>query len=581
MDNCNSNHLADRILLLNNNTGYPMPSKQEVLLLLNNTEMRNMLLFACNIIDKQNETKEIRKVLSFNTLYNDKLTSLAYLKKKEEDLISKLKEKKARLELLKEKRVGIESKNQHLINLTKGNSKRRQLSEVKNKILSASKIELGSLMNKLDKLSFIENYKYPQSKSGDGIRDNEDNRDFDINDYIEKTSGLVTLNNSLITQSDINAKDKDKNTITTANQGKIQLPKLTKDELKDYIQLNQGEFWFQIKKSIEALLNCDLINNTTEKDSLFDQSSISAQNKSSNHNNDNTNEYSIICKSFLEAIQKEEEALSIRYNENKANDAHEYIIKDNLSLIKAFKKISKEDIKKISSLAKGKLAKDILQYIQTKISSLSNLLKEKEFIIPQCVIKDDYNEIISYERNLIKTYSKYKQRTDAFISKRIIPLSDLLEEKYTDFTNTMRIEIDYFNKLKLNNLNQRNACFSLGKLKYDKAVLRSFKVNSKYDLFSLYFKYIEMIKRDKRLTEKNKKEADSIYKAKAYNEYLNKRKVMPQIEDFNKTYDFNQRYHLFTDDEAVESFKSFATLWGDIDYLNYDIDIHSLKNKFK
>lgn len=578
MDNNNSNALCDKILLLNSNTGYPLPTKQEMLLLLNNFEMRNMLSYACDIIDKQKKIGEIRKVLAFNTLYNDKIMSLAHLKQKEEDLMTKVNERTIRLEKLKEKRIKIEKNNYQLLNLTKVNSKKRQLAEVKNKILSSSKIELDTLMNRLIKLSFIENYKYPHSKACVDLRDNDANTDFNINEYIEKASGLITLNNSLITQSDITTREKD-NISSNINSKTIQLPKLTREELKSYIHLNQGDFWSQIKKSIETLLNSGLLKKK-DRDSLFDQSSIT---NVLNNNIDNTQyEYSTICKSFLEAIQKEEEAISKQFNEIKLTvDAKDTdIFQDNLALTKAYK-ISKEDIKKISSYAKCKLAKDVLQCITAKTLSVLNLPKLSEFIIPQCIFKDDYNEIIAFEKNLIKTYRKYKQRTDFFISKRIIPLSDLLEEQYTDFTNTMRIEIDYFNKLNLNHFHKITNSYSLSRLKYDRKVLQSFRVYSKYDLFSLYFKYIDMIKRDFINGEKNKKIVDSIFKAKEYIEYLNKSKVMISITEFSKQFDFEQKYHLFIDDKGIELFKSFVELWGDVNHMNYDIDINCIKNRFR
>ena len=121
----------------------------------------------------------------------------------------------------------------------------------------------------------------------------------------------------------------------------------------------------------------------------------------------------------------------------------------------------------------------------------------EEFILPKCFIENDTSEKISFYQNVLITYRKFLSRTDNFIIKRLFPLGILLEEKYTDFINSIQTEIDYFVKLNLNSLKKNqlysiqdyyNNKFSLKKYKYDKNILSAFNIHCKYDLISLYFK---------------------------------------------------------------------------------------------
>lgn len=108
--------------------------------------------------------------------------------------------------------------------------------------------------------------------------------------------------------------------------------------------------------------------------------------------------------------------------------------------------------------------------------------------------KDDAYSNLNYCENLIKLLKKYKSRIDTFTGKHIIPLSNLLDENYTDVHNLIIKEVQYFHQLNLKWFKNENllntGIYSFGSFNYSNDVLQKVNLYKKSDIFCLYYKFI-------------------------------------------------------------------------------------------
>lgn len=568
------NEIAERILYLNRNKGYVLPSKQNVSLLLANKEISKVLLFCKEHIEKYKENKAIKDKLKFYQMYQDKIANLYSLTEKKKKLTDLLKAKKEKLIQLKKDKELLSSKNDSILQVIHKKQNDELLSDIKCKIITIATNPITELFNSIDKYLFIENYKYDHCYFGknnhnNAIKSHENDKPFNINEYINEASSHISLINqsSLLQQSSMSNTSKTQNNIQL-----VPLPKMIKEEIEQYTQFTQDEYLDEITKMLYTL---SLAKDSKDKNALsLSLSSIKSNNTTKNNEilNENKSIFTSIINRFNEEIQKEEKDLSVSYNENKKNCYYNEIEEENNKLIKLYH-IPQEIIKKINDVVRKKLAKDIMnEYVKFE----DNI---EEFILPKCIIENDTSEKISFYQNVLITYRKFLSRTDNFIIKRLFPLGILLEEKYTDFINSIQTEIDYFVKLNLNCL-KKNQLYSqkdyfsnklsLKKYKYDKNILSVFNIHSKYDLISLYFKLKDKETQKEKSNDEIKAITDIIYSKTSYvKDIKSSNDSVKGIDNFIKGYNFEQEYKIFPHYESLEIAKELIGQYYNIDHILY------------
>ena len=572
-DNTPINEIAEKILYLNRNKGYVLPSKQNVSLLLANKDISKVLLFCKEHIEKYMKNKAIKDKLKFYQMYQDKIANLYSLSEKKKKLAELFKAKKEKLLQLKRDKEILSSKNDCILQVIHKKQNDELLSDIKCKIITIATNPITELFNSIDKYPFIENFKYDHCYFGknnhnNAIKAHENDKPFNINEYINEASSHISLINqsSLLQQSSIS------NTSKTQNSQLVPLPKMTTEEIEKYTQFTQDEYLDEVTKMLYTL---SLAKESKDKNALsLSLSSIKSNNTTKNNEilNENKSIFTSIINRFNEEIQKEEKDLSVSYNENKKNCFYSEIEEENNKLIKVYH-IPQEVIKTINDIVRKKLAKDIMnEYVKFE----DNI---EEFILPKCFIENNTSEKISFYQNVLITYRKFLSRTDNFIIKRLFPLGILLEEKYTDFINSIQTEIDYFVKLNLNSLKKNqlysiqdyyNNKFSLKKYKYDKNILSAFNIHCKYDLISLYFKTKDKETQNEKNNDEIKSITDIIYSKTSFvKDMKSSNDSMKDIDDFIKEYNFEQEYKLFPHYESTQIAKDLLDLFYNVDHILY------------
>ena len=599
-----------------------IPKDESIKILLQNDDIKNMILYTLNKHSEIEQEIKIKKKVSFYFINNQKIDEYIKLKSLHHEKINKISDLKNKLQKIKEQRNIYTTKNETILQEIKDQEKNDKLARIKLKILNnTNNTAIIDLKNEYKKYLYINGYKYshmyPKKNIGaiieneneddlneakenfDKIKDdkilNEDNdNDNKIKEKNEEQISFISLND--ISSSSIN--DSKINQI-------INLPKLSQEEVEKYTKYSQKLFFEKIISELN-LIKSALASNPEKKlnkkentDKTDEKSVISMISESSKSKMDNKLQkpkeiiavenkikqrikkedevqlqkafFSEISEKFKNDIQIEELNVSKNYKNKiiEENDdiTYEQALEEiNILQKKNSDKINNNIFQKIIDITKVKLIIDI----NDKFIKNKNLKNEKinEIIIPKCIIEKNPQDTLNFYKNVINTYKKYKQRTNNFITKRLFPSLLLLDEKYTDFLTTLINEYDYFSKLNFTNMKtEGDNVYSLKKFKYDENLLKKNGIRNKYDLFGFYLSNIFL----KKIILDNDTVVNLLNNSKALKNFfeINKKNgdIIKNISNFIKNAQFNEDLNLNFNKEELSLIYDYIKEFLNIDYI--------------
>ena len=619
----NSNNPDNQLLLLikeklgkkTNN----LPNDENIKLILQNDDIKNLIKYTLNKHNEIQQDIEIRKKINFYYVNNKKIDDYIKLKIIQKEKKEKLEKLNNKLKNIKNQRKNYIEKNEELIKEINEENKKDKLARVKLKILGNSRSSLIlDIQNEYKKYSYLNGYKYshlyPKKNIGSIIENENDEKE---EENLPKENFNIITNENLENKNIINeGKEEDKkeeqisfinasNDISNINDSKINqiinLPKLTEADINKYTKYSQKLFFDKainelkiIKDSMNAkeekyknkkeeqisLISITSMNSNNDK--LQKSKEIIAVENKAKQKIKNKNEeqnykefFSEISTKFKNDIQKEEFNISKNYTDKIKEENNDITYNQALDELKINQKENKSKInseiwQKIIDISKVRLIKDINnKYLKTENKNI-NSEKIKEIIIPKCIIEKNPQNTLNFYRNVINTYKKYKQRTNNFINKRLLPGLLLLDEKYTDFITTLINEYDYFLKLNFENMKEDNEnIYSLKKFKYDLNLLKKNGIKSKYDLFGLYISNIFM----KDIILENDKIMNEFKKGKTLEIYLENIKknndIKKNIGKFIKGNVFNEDLNLYFNKNELNLIHQYLKEFLNIDYIKY------------
>ena len=617
----NLNNPDDQLLLLiNEKLGQKvnnLPNDENIKLILQNDDIKNLIKYTLNKHNEIQQDIEIRKKINFYYVNNKKIDDYIKLKIIQKEKKEKLEKLNNKLKNIKNQRKNYIEKNEELIKEINEESKKDKLARVKLKILGNSRSTLIlDIQNEYKKYSYLNGYKYshlyPKKNIGSIIENENDEKE---EENLPKENFNIINNDNMENKNIINeGKEEDKkeeqisfinasNDISNINDSKINqiinLPKLTEEEINKYTKYSQKLFFDKtinelkmIKDSMSAkeekpknkreeqisLISITSMNSNNDK--LQKSKEIIAVENKAKQKIKNKNEeqnykefFSEISTKFKNDIQKEEFNISKNYADKTKEENNDFTYNQALDELKINQKENKRIInteiwQKIVDISKVRLIKDINnKYLKAENKNL-NSEKIKEIIIPKCIIEKNPQDTLNFYRNVINTYKKYKQRTNNFINKRLLPGLLLLDEKYTDFITTLINEYDYFVKLTFENMKEDNDnIYSLKKFKYDLNLLKKNGIKSKYDLFGLYISNIFM----KDIILENDKIMNEFKKGKTLEIYLENIKknndIKKSIAKYIKGNVFNEDLNLYFNKNELNLIHQYLKEFLNIDYI--------------
>ena len=612
-ENIPLNKNINQIKNLNNN----LPNDENIKLILQNDDIKNLIKYTLNKHNEIQQDIEIRKKINFYYVNNKKIDDYIKLKIIQKEKKEKLEKLNNKLKNIKNQRKNYIEKNEELIKEINEESKKDKLARVKLKILGNSRSTLIlDIQNEYKKYSYLNGYKYshlyPKKNIGSIIENENDEKE---EENLPKENFNIINNDNMENKNIINeGKEEDKkeeqisfinasNDISNINDSKINqiinLPKLTEEEINKYTKYSQKLFFDKtinelkmIKDSMSAkeekpknkreeqisLISITSMNSNNDK--LQKSKEIIAVENKAKQKIKNKNEeqnykefFSEISTKFKNDIQKEEFNISKNYADKTKEENNDFTYNQALDELKINQKENKRIInteiwQKIVDISKVRLIKDINnKYLKAENKNL-NSEKIKEIIIPKCIIEKNPQDTLNFYRNVINTYKKYKQRTNNFINKRLLPGLLLLDEKYTDFITTLINEYDYFVKLTFENMKEDNDnIYSLKKFKYDLNLLKKNGIKSKYDLFGLYISNIFM----KDIILENDKIMNEFKKGKTLEIYLENIKknndIKKSIAKYIKGNVFNEDLNLYFNKNELNLIHQYLKEFLNIDYI--------------
>ena len=617
----NLNNPDDQLLLLiNEKLGQKvnnLPNDENIKLILQNDDIKNLIKYTLNKHNEIQQDIEIRKKINFYYVNNKKIDDYIKLKIIQKEKKEKLEKLNNKLKNIKSQRKNYIEKNEELIKEINEENKKDKLARVKLKILGNSRSTLIlDIQNEYKKYSYLNGYKYshlyPKKNIGSIIENENDEKE---EENLPKENFNIINNDNMENKNIINeGKEEDKkeeqisfinasNDISNINDSKINqiinLPKLTEEEINKYTKYSQKLFFDKtinelkmIKDSMSAkeekpknkreeqisLISITSMNSNNDK--LQKSKEIIAVENKAKQKIKNKNEeqnykefFSEISTKFKNDIQKEEFNISKNYADKTKEQNNDITYNQALDELKINQKENKRIInteiwQKIVDISKVRLIKDINnKYLKAENKNL-NSEKIKEIIIPKCIIEKNPQDTLNFYRNVINTYKKYKQRTNNFINKRLLPGLLLLDEKYTDFITTLINEYDYFVKLTFENMKEDNDnIYSLKKFKYDLNLLKKNGIKSKYDLFGLYISNIFM----KDIILENDKIMNEFKKGKTLEIYLENIKknndIKKSIAKYIKGNVFNEDLNLYFNKNELNLIHQYLKEFLNIDYI--------------
>ena len=287
-----------------------IPKDESIKILLQNDDIKNMILYTLNKHSEIEQEIKIKKKVSFYFINNQKIDEYIKLKSLHREKINKISDLKNKLQKIKEQRNIYTTKNETILQEIKDQEKNDKLARIKLKILNnTNNTAIIDLKNEYKKYLYINGYKYshmyPKKNIGaiieneneddlneakenfDKIKDdkilNEDNdNDNKIKEKNEEQISFISLND--ISSSSIN--DSKINQI-------INLPKLSQEEVEKYTKYSQKLFFEKIISELN-LIKSALVSNSEKKinkkeniDKIDEKSVISMISESSKSKMDN------------------------------------------------------------------------------------------------------------------------------------------------------------------------------------------------------------------------------------------------------------------------------------------------------
>ena len=597
-----------------------IPNDESIKILLQNEDIKNMILYTLNKHSEIEQEMKIRKKVSFYFINNQKIDEYIKFKTLRNEKIQKISELRNKLQKLKEQRNIYTKKNETILQEIKDQDKKDKLARIKLKILNnTNNTMIIDLKNEYKKYSYINGYKfshmYPRKNIGAIIENENDDEENESKENFDKIKDDKILN------EDNNKEVKEKNeeqisfislndiSSSSLNESKINqiinLPKLSQDEVTKYTKYSQKLFFEKIiseLKSIKSALTSNSEKKLNKKENIDkpdDKSVISMISDSSKSKNDNKLKkskeiiavenkikqrikkedeiqlhktfFAEISEKFKNDIQIEELNVSKNYKNKIIEENNDITYKQTLEEMNILQKKNSDKInnnifQKIIDITKVKLIIDI----NDKFIKNQNLKNEKikEIIIPKCIIEKNPQETLNFYKNVINTYKKYKQRTNNFITKRLFPGLLLLDEKYTDFLTTLINEYDYFSKLTFTHMKTGgDNAYSLKKFKYDENLLKKNGIKNKYDLFGFYLSNIFL----KKIILDNNAATNLLNNDKALKIFfeINQKNSdnIKVISNFIKNAKFNEDLNLNFNKEELSLIYDYIKEFLNIDYI--------------
>ena len=517
--------------------------------------INNLLTFSLNTLSNYSSLKQAKSSLSFYTLYQDKIRHHQALKQAKESKLQHLQSKRQVLSALKSKKAELASANRALLSTITEHSNKETFSNIKAKILSLGQLKLTALSKQLSNFASLENVKYDHCYFGNDYHNKaittQNAVEFDINQHLLHTSHELSIVNNDSLLSSVN---------DTTSQP-VPLPKLSVEDVMKYTPITQDAYAKEIQQKLRVLMQHKSSSN--EDDAI----SLSACSNNNNCNSDMTNTFKDIVNAVIAEIQKEEERISLQFNETAEtyNDAIASVQRENQTLI-TMHSVPQGHVQIIKQLALGKVFKDLSRSYQP-FNDVAD-----EFELPRCFISKDTSLKFAHLANVVKTYKKLLMRTDGFILKRLLPLGVCLEDKCTDMWNVIQTENDYFMKMNYNTFSNSDSSTNcdISDYKYDKHILKEFNVYSKYDVYTYFCKYLHHYKYISTCSNDIKRKTDMVYNNKQYQMYMKQGKeILKDVEAFVRGVNFGQEYKLFYDKTLLPHMEILINEFKDIKYISY------------
>ena len=608
-----------------------IPKDESIKLLLQNSDIKNLITYTLNKHTEIKEEIEIRKKINFYFVNNKKIDDYIKLRNLQNEKRNKLELLKNKLKNIKDQRNNYMTKNEELIKEINAENKKDKLSRIKLKILNNTSSSLiMDIQNNYKKYTYLNGYKYshlyPKKNIG-AIIENEGDEEENENIHHENFNKITNDNNNNENNNKIIEEEKDtnkninddgnkkeeqvsfiniSNDVSNINDSKINqivnLPKLSEEEVMKYTKYTQKLFFEKTINELKGIKNSLSSNdNNNKKNKNEEQKSIISITSTNTNNNKlqkskeiiavenkakqkikNKNEeqhykefFTDISSKFKDDIQKEEFNVSKNYTNKMTEEKNDITYTQTVEELKNIQKENKNLIssgvwQKIVDISKVKLIKDINDKYLNEKGNNTSIAKIKEVIIPKCIIEKNPQDTLNFYRNVINTYKKYKLRTNNFINKRLFSSLLQLDEKYTDFMTTLINEYDYFIKLNFENMKEDNDdVYSLKKFKYDLNLLKKNGIKCKYDLFGFYISNVYM----KNIILENDKIMNDFNKGNAFRIYIETIKknddIKKNIVKYIKNTSFNEDLNLYYDKDEINLIHQYIKEFFNIDYIKY------------
>jgi hypothetical protein len=241
-----------------------------------------------------------------------------------------------------------------------------------------------------------------------------------------------------------------------------------------------------------------------------------------------------------------------KFKHEKISEEIEKIKKDNLIIIKTFK-IPEKALQIMKIQTSKKLIEDV-EYLIKKENKTFNcselIISNKNNNQKMLKIEIDPSKILLLCKTEINLLKKYKNRIDNFITRHILPMSLLLEEKFCDFHNSFINELEYFKKFDLIYLNKEInlSIYSLKNFNYEREILTNSNLRNKADVFKLYFEFGYLNKYEKSLKSSEAKLRKNFLKNTNYLK-------------FNLMFEKSSHIELFLNQEIIKLKGNFLEQW--------------------
>ena len=177
-----------------------IPKDESIKLLLQNSDIKNLITYTLNKHTEIKEEIEIRKKINFYFVNNKKIDDYIKLRNLQNEKRNKLELLKNKLKNIKDQRNNYMTKNEELIKEINAENKKDKLSRIKLKILNNTSSSLiMDIQNNYKKYTYLNGYKYshlyPKKNIG-AIIENEGDEEENENIHHENFNKITNDNNN-------------------------------------------------------------------------------------------------------------------------------------------------------------------------------------------------------------------------------------------------------------------------------------------------------------------------------------------------------------------------------------------------